>query len=90
VPGTAADPQRSHFYVVATLYTSAAAIQPYSILDVFAASSGRLVRALTLPTAVGQPNAPVGPALAVDGRTSRLFITNAGNHTVSMLDTARL
>jgi len=57
---------------------------------VFAASSGRLLRTLTLPTAVGQPNASVGPAMAVDGRTGRLFITNGGNNTVSVLDTAHL
>jgi len=90
VPGAVADQRRGRFYVVATLYTTAAAILPRSILDVFAASSGRLLRTLTLPTAVGQPNASVGPAMAVDGRTGRLFITNGGNNTVSVLDTAHL
>jgi len=90
VPGAVADQRRGRFYVVATLYTTAAAILPRSILDVFAASSGRLLRTLTLPTAVGQPNASVGPAMAVDGRTGRLFITSGGNNTVSVLDTAHL
>jgi len=90
VPGTATDPQRGRFYVVATLYTSAAALLPRSILDVFSASSGRLLRTLTLPTPVGQLNAPIGPALAVDERMRRLFITNAGNNTVSVLDMTRL
>ncbi len=90
MPGTATDPQRGRFYVVATLYTSAAALLPRSILDVFAASSGRLLRTLTLPTPVGQINAPIGPALAVDERTRHLFITNGNNNTVSVLDTAHL
>ena len=90
VPGAVADPQRGRFYVVATLYPTATAVLSRSILDVFAASSGRLVRTLTLPTAVGQPNASVGPAMAVDERTGRLFIANGGNNTVSVLDTPHL
>ncbi len=90
VPGTAADPRRGRFYVAATLYPTATATLPRSILDVFAASSGRLVRTLTLPMTVGQPNAPVGPAMAVDGRSDRLFIANAGANTVIILDTTRL
>ncbi len=90
VPGTAADPQQGRFYVVATLYTSAAATLPRSILDVFAASSGCLLRTLTLPMVVGQFNAPIGPALVVDERTRHLFITDGNNNTVSVLNTTRL
>jgi len=90
VPGAAADPQRGQFYVVATLYPTATAVLPRSILDVFAASNGRLVRTLTLPTAVGQPNASVGPAMAVDERTGRLFIASKSDNTVSVFDTTRL
>jgi len=90
VPGAVADPQRGRFYVVATLYPTATAVLSRSILDVFAASSGRLVRTLTLPTTVGQPNASVGPAMAVDERTGHLFIANGGNNTVNVFDTARL
>ncbi len=89
-PVAVADPQRGRFYVAATLYPSAT-VGPRSILDVFAASSGRLVRTLPFPAAAAQLfDAPTGPTMAVDGRTSRLFIANAGANTVSVLDTARL
>lgn len=88
-PGVAADRQKGRFYVVATP-GAPTSLRPGSILDVFDAASGRLVRTVALPAAAPALNAVMGPALALDDRTGRLFIANAEDGTVSVLDTARL
>ena len=88
--GVAADMNGTYFYVAATPSPFATARSSHTILDVLDARTGKLLRRVTLPYAAIPLSGVESVAMAVDGRTGRLFIANGSNNTVSMLDTARL
>lgn len=87
--GVAADPRRGRFYALATPAVTGKA-PSRTVLDVLDARTGKLLRRLTLSRIVIEPAGSPGVAMAVDGRTGRLFIANGGDNMVSVLDTARL
>ncbi len=76
----AIDEPRRHAIVVSEAPTSGATRDLVSVLD---AQSGRLKREHLLPD-LGPP------AVAVDRQTARVFVANAGDDTVSVLDATRL
>ena len=76
----AADPRTHRAFVVAQVPPSAAPTP--DVLTVLDTRTGLPLRALTLGTGP--------PAVAVDEQTGRAFVANAGDNTVSVLDTARL
>lgn len=78
--GTAVDAvdARTRHAIVVTSHSSAIA----DLVSVLDTHSGRLVRQFTLGAGP--------PAVAVDEQTGRVFVANAGDDTVSMLDATRL